>query len=112
MKKIVSLKTSSGHRAASGSFSARCRRDLEPSLEALRGPVVGGGAVSLEPRANVDDPLISRIALTIVSDIEGGILDHVLADALNTALAVRIIRLFVNPSAINLAPSNGLSREG
>jgi AraC-like DNA-binding protein len=75
------------------------------------GDLVRGGAVSLEPRANVDDPLISRIALTIVSDIEGGILDHVLADALNTALAVRIIRLFVHPSAINLAPSNGLSRE-
>lgn len=75
------------------------------------GDLVRGGAVSLEPRANVDDPLISRIALTIVSDIEGGFLDHVLADALNTALAVRIIRLFVDRSAINLAPSNGLSRE-
>jgi AraC-like DNA-binding protein len=74
------------------------------------GDLVRGGMVSLEPRANVDDPLISRIGLTIVSDIEGGFLDHVLADALNTALAVRITRLFVDPSAINLAPSNGLSR--
>jgi AraC family transcriptional regulator len=75
------------------------------------GDLVRGGAVSLEPRVNVDDPLISRIALSIVSNIEGGFLDHVLADALNTALAVRIVRLFVDPSAINLAPSNGLSRE-
>jgi AraC-like DNA-binding protein len=75
------------------------------------GDLVRGGAVSLEPRANVDDPLISRIAQTIVSDIEGGFLDHVLADTLNTALAVRIIRLFVDSSAINLSPSSGLSRE-
>ena len=73
--------------------------------------LVRGGAVSLEPRVNVDDPLISRIALSIVSNMEGGFLDHVLADALNTALAVRIVRLFVDPSAINLPPSNGLSRE-
>ena len=75
------------------------------------GDLVRGGAVSLEPRANIDDPLISRIAQTIVSDIEGGFLDHILADALNTALAVRITRLFVDPSAVNLTPSNGLSRE-
>jgi AraC-like DNA-binding protein len=75
------------------------------------GDLVRGGAVSLEPRANVDDPLISRIALTIANDIKGGVLDHVLADALNTALAVRITQLFVDRSAINLAPSNGLSRE-
>jgi AraC family transcriptional regulator len=74
------------------------------------GDLVRGGAVSLERRINVDDPLISRIALSIASDIEGGFLDHVLADALNTALAVRITRLFVDRSAINLAPSNGLSR--
>ena len=59
--------------------------------------LVRGGAVSLEPRVNVDDPLISRIALSVVSNMEGGFLDHVLADALNTALAVRIVRLFVDP---------------
>jgi len=75
------------------------------------GDLVRGGAVSLEPRVNVDDPLISRIAQTMVSDVEDGFLDHILADALNTALAVRITRLFVDPSAINLAPSNGMSRE-
>jgi hypothetical protein len=75
------------------------------------GDLVRGGAVSLEGRTNVDDPLISRIAQTIVSDINTGFLDHVLADALNTALAVRITRLCVDPSAINLSPSNGLSRE-
>src|SRR5271170_3062324 len=46
--------------------------------------LVRGGAVSLESRSNVDDPLISRIAQTIVSDTDSGFLDHVLADALNT----------------------------
>jgi len=75
------------------------------------GDLVRGGAVSSEPRVNTDDPLISRIALSVVSNMEGGFLDHVIADELNTALAVRIVRLFVDPSAINLAPSNGLSRE-
>jgi len=75
------------------------------------GDLVRGGAISLERRTNVDDPFISRIALSLVSNMGDGFLDHVLADALNTALAVRIARLFVNPSAINLAPSNGLSRE-
>ena len=77
----------------------------------VAGDLVRGGAISLERRTNVDDPFISRIALSIIGDMEGGFLDHVLADALNTALAVRITRLFVGPSAINLAPSNGLSRE-
>jgi len=73
--------------------------------------LVRGGAVSLESRSNVDDPLASRIALTLAGDLESGFLDHLLADALNTALAVRMIRLFADPSAINFAPSNGLSRE-
>jgi AraC family transcriptional regulator len=73
--------------------------------------LVSGGAVSLERRTNIDDPLISRIVLIIANEIESGFLDHVLADALNTALAVRITRLFVDRSAINLAPSHGPSRE-
>jgi len=73
--------------------------------------LVRGGSVDLVPRAHVEDPLISRIVLTLSDDIKGGVLDHVLADALNTALAVQVIRQFVEPTAINLMPSNGLSRE-
>ena len=73
--------------------------------------MVRGGAVHFEPRANVNDPLVSRIVLTLANDINGGFLDHVLADALNTALAVQVMRQFVDPSAITLTPSNGLSRE-
>src|SRR5262249_20347980 len=39
----------------------------------------------------------------------GGAFDQVLADSLNTALAVRISRRFVDASAMTLAPTNGLS---
>jgi len=73
--------------------------------------LVRGGAVALEPRGDVNSPPISQIVLTLAEDIKGGLLDHVLADALNTALAVQVIRQFVEPSAVNLTPSNGLSRE-
>ena len=43
--------------------------------------------------------------------MEGGFLDQILVDALSTALAVRMVRRFVDPSKITLEPSNGLSRE-
>jgi AraC family transcriptional regulator len=73
--------------------------------------MVRGGAVELEPQTGLHDPLISQIALTIANEIEAEFSDHILADALNTALAVQITRRFVDPSAIALEPSNGLSRE-
>jgi AraC family transcriptional regulator len=73
--------------------------------------MVRGGKVQLEPGANVSNPLMSRIVLALANDIEGGFLDHVLADSLNTALAVQIIRQFADSSAIALTPSNGLSGE-
>jgi AraC family transcriptional regulator len=74
--------------------------------------MVRGGAVPLEPITGVfTDPLVSQITSTLDNEMEGGFQDRILADALNTALAVRIIRRFVDPSAIALTPSNGLSRE-
>jgi AraC-like DNA-binding protein len=73
--------------------------------------MVRGGAVDLEPRTEFHDPLVSQMALTIANQIDGGVLDNILADALCTALAVRIVRHYVDPSAIELAPSSGLSRE-
>jgi AraC family transcriptional regulator len=57
------------------------------------------------------DPLVSQIALTFANQIDCGILDNILAEALSTALAARIIQRHVAPSAITLAPSRGLSRE-
>ena len=73
--------------------------------------MVRGGRIGLEPRNGLHDPLVSQIALTIANEMEGGFLDRILADALNTALAARIVRQYVDPSAIRLAPLNGLSRE-
>ena len=73
--------------------------------------IVRGGAVHLEPLAPAKDPLVSQIVLTLAKEMKGGFLDRILADALNSALAVQITRHFVEPSAITLAPSNGLSPE-
>jgi len=73
--------------------------------------MVRGGAVNLRPRTKLHDPLVSQMALTIANQIDHGVLDTTLADALSTALAVRIVRHYVDPSAIELVPSSGLSRE-
>jgi AraC family transcriptional regulator len=73
--------------------------------------LVRGGTVQFEPRDAFSDPLISQIAVTIANEIEGGFVDRILVDALNTALAVQVTRHFVDQSAIMLEPSNGLSRE-
>jgi AraC-like DNA-binding protein len=70
-----------------------------------------GGMGSLKPIYNMNHPLVSQVVLSVANEIEGGFLDTILADALNTALAVQIIRLCGNPTAITLTPSNGLSRE-
>ena len=73
--------------------------------------MVRGGTVCLEPRDISDDSLVSQIVSTIAHEMQGGFLDRILVDALNTALAVRIVRQFVDPSKITLEPSKGLSRE-
>ena len=73
--------------------------------------MVRGGAVDLDPRPGLHDPLVSQIALTIANQIEDGVLDNILADALSNALAVRILRHYVDPSAIKLTAPSGLSRE-
>ena len=73
--------------------------------------MVRGGDVNLMPRTKLHDPLVSQMALTIANQIDHGVLDTTLADALSTALAVRIVRHYVDPSAIELVPSSGLSRE-
>jgi len=82
------------------------------TYDGLTSDMVRGGAVHLdEPSGAFNDPLASQIASTIANEMKGGFLDRILADALNTALAVQITRHFVDPSAIALTPSNGLSRE-
>jgi AraC family transcriptional regulator len=76
--------------------------------------MVRGGAVHLEPLTGLHDPLVSQMVLTDANQIDHGFMDtmdNILADALSTALAVRILRHDVDRSAIELAPSSGLSRE-
>ena len=70
-----------------------------------------GGTVHLDPRDAFRDPLIWQIAVTLADEISGGFVDGILADALNTALAVQVTRRFVHQSALLLEPSNGLSRQ-
>ena len=73
--------------------------------------LVRGGSVDFEQRTALHDPLISQMAWAIANEVDQGVLDRILADALNTALAVQIVRRLVDPSKIALAPSNGLPRE-
>ena len=84
------------------------RRDVYDNIVS---EMVHGGAANSEPRTELHDPLVSQIALTIANQIDDGVLDNILADALSTALAVRILRYYIDPSAIQLAPSSGLSRK-
>jgi AraC family transcriptional regulator len=77
----------------------------------LASEMVSGGVVRLTPRYNLHDPLISQLVSTIANEMEGGFLDHILADALNTTLAVQIMRLCGDQRTISLEPSNGLSRD-
>lgn len=73
--------------------------------------ILHSGVFRPEPRYALNDPLISQLVLTIANEIAGDVLDHILADSLNTALAVRIVRCLADPSAIAPPPSNGLSSE-
>jgi AraC family transcriptional regulator len=73
--------------------------------------LVRGGTFRLEPQDAFRDPLISQLAASAVNEIEGGFADAILAEALNTALAVQITRRFVDPTAMLPEPSNGLSSD-
>jgi AraC-like DNA-binding protein len=81
------------------------------TYDQLTSTIVSGGVVQLAPRYNLYDPLISQLVSTIANEMESSFLDRILVDALNTALAVQIIRLCGDPAAISLEPSNGLSRQ-
>jgi AraC family transcriptional regulator len=81
------------------------------TYDSIISDMVRGGAVDLQPQTASYDPLVSQIVLTIANEIDRGFFDQILADALSTALAVRILRPCLDASAIMLAPLNGLSRE-
>jgi AraC family transcriptional regulator len=73
--------------------------------------IVRGGSIQLEQRHPVNDPLVSQIVSILVREAESDFLNHILVDALNTALAVRMVRHFADPAKFTPALSNGLSRE-
>jgi hypothetical protein len=81
------------------------------SYDTIISEMVRGGAVDVETRYPIDDPLVSQVVSTLVQETERDFLDRILVDALNTALAVRMVRHFVDPSKFAPPLSNGLSRE-
>jgi AraC family transcriptional regulator len=86
-------------------------RQKSETYETIISDIVRGGSLDVVGRGTFNDPLVSQIVGTIVHEMEDGFLDRILVDALNTALAARMVRLFVDPSKITLEPANGLSRE-
>ncbi len=85
-------------------------RQRPETYDSIISEFVQGGSIHLERLLAVNGPLVLQIASAIAQEIENG-LDSILVNALNTALAARIVRQFVDPSKIALVPSNGLSRE-
>ena len=81
------------------------------TYDALALEMVRGGILRLEPRYAVEDPLVPQLVKALVGEMAGGVLDHVFADAVNTALAVRLVQSVVAPAAIALTPANGLSSD-
>lgn len=67
------------------------------------------GLDDVEPIVTFDDPEVARLIQAILNEIDSGLLDRVLVDALNTALAVTIVRRFHGPAVQLLVPGR-LSR--
>lgn len=83
----------------------------EETYANITSEMVRGGVADLAPRYNLYDPLISQLVSTIANEVSGGLHGGILVDALNTALAVQLIRLCGESAAVRFALSNGLSRE-
>jgi hypothetical protein len=66
------------------------------TYDGLISDMVRGGAVHLEPSRPISDPLVSQISRR--SPTKWRVVSSI--DALNTALAVQMMRQFVDPSAI------------
>ena len=86
-------------------------RQKSETYDTIISDIVRGDSLDVVGRGVFSDPLVSQIVGTIAREMESGFLDRILVDSLNTALAVRIVRQFIDPSKIMPAPSNGLSRE-
>jgi AraC family transcriptional regulator len=80
------------------------------TYDAICSELVLGGTIHFETRFPINDPLVSQIVSTITYETEKDFLDHTLVEALNTALAVKMVRHFIGPSKIAPPLSNRLSR--
>jgi hypothetical protein len=77
------------------------------TCETIISEMVRGGTVQFDTRYPINDPLVSQIVSTLVHQTESDFLDHILVDALNTALGVRMVRHFVVPAKFAPAPPTG-----
>ena len=97
----------SGNLSSGRYIQIRQSRETYARLAMLR-----GGTAPLTPHYGLYDSLVSQIVLTIAEDMELRELDYILADALNTALAVQVTRLCVDTTTIpRHIHFKGLSRE-
>ena len=97
-------------------ITVRCRLTAGRYVQILqtRDSFEGFGSANLRrlvPRHSLYDPLVSQIVLTIRQEIERQPPDHILANALSTALAVQIMRLFGDPMTTMRSVPHGLSSE-
>jgi AraC family transcriptional regulator len=92
---------------------ARLMQALQSSAtyDRIISETVRGGTVDFETRYPINDPLVSQIVTTLVYETGSDFLDHILVDALNTALAARMVQHFVDPSKIAPVAASGLPRE-
>jgi AraC family transcriptional regulator len=93
--------------------AARLMRTLQSpgTYDTIISEMVRGGIAHFETRFPIVDPLVSQMVSTLSQELGGAFLDPILVDSLNTALAVRMLRHFVDPSKIAPMPADGLSRE-
>jgi AraC family transcriptional regulator len=66
---------------------------------------------ALEPLIAFEDPIIAEIVRTLLREADAGPADRLLVDALNAAIALRLLGRFAKLPTANLEPMRGLSRE-
>jgi AraC family transcriptional regulator len=72
-------------------------------------PELGAAASGFEAVVPFEDPLLSRIGMTLAQENDGGFADRILTESLGTALCIRIAQRFVGH--LPLPTSKGLSPE-
>jgi AraC family transcriptional regulator len=66
---------------------------------------------ALEPLIAFEDPLIAEMMRTLLREVEAGPIDRLLVDALNAAIALRLLAKFAKSPAAPRIQEHGLSRE-